>query len=280
MIFTISLALIADALAVTVQWFTTAEQTMIVTIWQAMFAAASFLSNLIAYGFYQLHGTNAKVDPKTRGLYTWQWMTIVIAAISSVAASESMFDITSTPLLHLSRLCWAFLRGPLSNAWGIVRNVFVSSLDSSHCTIATSLAVLNPRLDVFRVVHLLPEYSLLCRVTSLTLAVIVLIFLPDSPIKARWASEEDKPKFVERVRSNDQGIKQKVWRSEQVKEIFTDPLPWLLFGMIFFVSCVVGGLNTFNSLLINKAFGFSTSQALLLGLPLAAFQVCLYFTIG
>jgi hypothetical protein len=99
-------------------------------------------------------------------------------------------------------------------------------------------------------------------------------------VKARWASEEDKPKFVERVRSNDQGIKQKVWRSDQAKEILTDPLPWLLFGMIFFVSCVVGGLNTFNSLLINKAFGFSTAQSLLLGLPLAVFQVILYFLIG
>jgi hypothetical protein len=68
---------------VTVQWFTAAEQTMIVTIWQAMFAAASFISNLIAYGFYSIHGAK---NLKTKGLYAWQWMTIVIAIISLVCS--------------------------------------------------------------------------------------------------------------------------------------------------------------------------------------------------
>jgi hypothetical protein len=43
---------------------------------------------------------------------------------------------------------------------------------------------------------------------------------------------------------------------------------------------VVGGINTFNSLLINKAFGFSVSVSQLLGMPLAAFQIILYFLIG
>ncbi len=109
---------------------------------------------------------------------------------------------------------------------------------------------------------------------------IVLYYLPDSPVQARWASPEDKVKFVERVRQNDQGIKQKIWRPEQAKEVLRDPLPFLLFFMMLFQTLVVGGLNTFNSLLINNAFGFSVSTSQLLGIPLAAFQVCLYFLIG
>jgi hypothetical protein len=87
-------------------------------------------------------------------------------------------------------------------------------------------------------------------------------------------------KFVERVRKNDQGIKQKVWRSEQVWELFKDPLPWLICGMMLFQTLVVGGLNTFNSLLINKAFGFDVATSQLLGLPLAVFQGLLYILIG
>jgi hypothetical protein len=50
--------------------------------------------------------------------------------------------------------------------------------------------------------------------------------------------------------------------------------------MMLFQTLVVGGVNTFNSLLINQAFGFSTSQSQLLSLPLNVFQVILYFFIG
>ncbi|WWD03389.1 hypothetical protein V865_001441 [Kwoniella europaea PYCC6329] len=115
---------------------------------------------------------------------------------------------------------------------------------------------------------------------SFIAAVIVLVFLPDTPVQARWATKEEKVKYVERVRTNDQGIQQKVWRSDQAWEVLRDPLPWLLFGMMFIQSTVVGGLNTFNNLLIKNAFGFTTSQSLLLALPLAVFQVILYFLIG
>jgi hypothetical protein len=108
----------------------------------------------------------------------------------------------------------------------------------------------------------------------------VLVFLPDTPVQARWATADEKVKFVERVRTNDQGIKQKKWRSEQAWESIKDPLPWLLFLMMLFQTLVVGGVNTFNSLLINQAFGFSTSQSQLLSLPLNVFQVILYFFIG
>ena len=108
----------------------------------------------------------------------------------------------------------------------------------------------------------------------------MLIFLPDSPVQAKWATAEEKVRFVERVRKNDQGIKQSVWRREQAMEVLRDPLPWMLFLMVFCQTLVVGGLNTFNSLLINKAFGFSVSVSQLLGMPLAAFQGILYYLIG
>lgn len=75
-------------------------------------------------------------------------------------------------------------------------------------------------------------------------SVIVLLFLPDSPVQAKWASAEDKVKFVERVRGNDQGIKQKVFRRDQALEVLRDPLPWLLFLMILIQTLVIGGLNT------------------------------------
>jgi hypothetical protein len=83
--------------------------------------------------------------------------------------------------------------------------------------------------------------------------------LPDTVAQARFASAEDRTKFVERVRKNDQGIQQKKWKPDQAREAWTDPLTYSLCFMIFLQTLVVGGFNTFNSLLINRAFGFDVS---------------------
>ena len=91
---------------------------------------------------------------------------------------------------------------------------------------------------------------------------IVYAFLPDSPVHARWATDNEKTKYVERVRGNDQGLKNKVWRSEQAWEAARDPLTYMLFVMYFLMSAVAGGLGTFNGLLVNRAFGFSVSAPL------------------
>ena len=83
--------------------------------------------------------------------------------------------------------------------------------------------------------------------------------MPDSPTRARWATEREKTLFVERVRANNQGIKQKVFKREQAVEAAKDPLTYLLFSLAFFQTLVVGGLSVFNTLLVNRAFGFSVS---------------------
>lgn len=85
---------------------------------------------------------------------------------------------------------------------------------------------------------------------------------------------------MERVRDNDQGIQAKRWKTSQVKEALVDPLSWLLIIMILFQTLVNGGIYTFNALLINRAFGFDPATAQLLGIPLNAFTVMLYFFIG
>ena len=69
----------------------------------------------------------------------------------------------------------------------------------------------------------------------------MLVFLPDSPPQARWATPEEKVRFVERVRKNDQGIQHKVWKSEQAWEVVKDPLVYLLLGMMLLQTLVVGG---------------------------------------
>ena len=62
------------------------------------------------------------------------------------------------------------------------------------------------------------------------LVVTVFFFLPDSPTKARWPTEEEKTKFVERVRANNQGIKNTKFNRAQAKEALTDPFSGVCFS--------------------------------------------------
>lgn len=51
----------------------------------------------------------------------------------------------------------------------------------------------------------------------------VLWWMPDSPMKARCFSEDDKRLMVERVRENRTGVQNKTFRKEQVLDALRDP---------------------------------------------------------
>lgn len=76
--------------------------------------------------------------------------------------------------------------------------------------------------------------------------VLTWLFLPDAPTRARWASDDLKTRFVERVRSNNQGIKQKKWKSDQAWDAVKDPYSYSLFGFSFMQSLIVGGIGKFK----------------------------------
>jgi hypothetical protein len=104
--------------------------------------------------------------------------------------------------------------------------------------------------------------------------------MPDSPTRAKWADDDLRSRFVERVRSNNQGIKQKQWKSDQAWEALKDPYSYSLFGFSFTQTLIVGGIGKFNSLLINKAFGFDVLTAQLLKIPMALCGVCFYYVMA
>jgi hypothetical protein len=97
--------------------------------------------------------------------------------------------------------------------------------------------------------------------TETFIPVVILLFMPDSPTRTQLFSEDDKVLLVERVRSNDQGLKQKHFKMNQVIEAAKDPFTYLLFLLAVSQTVVVGGLGNFSSLLINKAFGFDVSTS-------------------
>ena len=57
---------------------------------------------------------------------------------------------------------------------------------------------------------------------SMFWGIFVLVYMPDSPMRASCFSEEDKKLMVERVRDNQTGLQNKTFRKEQVVEALTD----------------------------------------------------------
>lgn len=79
-------------------------------------------------------------------------------------------------------------------------------------------------------------------------ACIIGIFLPDSPVKAKFVNDRQKAIAIERMRADQTGIENKHFKKEQMIEAFTDPKTWLLFFFNIWISVPNGGLTNFAPL--------------------------------
>ncbi|KAJ5157400.1 uncharacterized protein N7482_008500 [Penicillium canariense] len=100
----------------------------------------------------------------------------------------------------------------------------------------------------------------------------VLIFMPDSPMTAKFLNEEDKLVSIERLRMNQQGMESHEWKWEHVKEACLDLKSWLWFCLMLTISIPSGGITTFGPLIV-KSFGFSALNTILLNIPFGAVQL-------
>ncbi|KAK5055363.1 hypothetical protein LTR84_013113 [Exophiala bonariae] len=92
-------------------------------------------------------------------------------------------------------------------------------------------------------------------------------WMPDSPMKAKCFSEEDKRLMVERVRSNQTGLQNKRFRPEQVKEAFLDPQTWCYSLIAICTTLPTSGLGAFANIIIT-GFKFTVLQTQLLAMVL------------
>ncbi|KAK6219453.1 Valine--pyruvate aminotransferase [Pestalotiopsis sp. IQ-011] len=108
-------------------------------------------------------------------------------------------------------------------------------------------------------------YFIIFGSVSLVWSVVLGVFLPDNPARAKFVTEREKAMTVERLRANQAGIENKTFKREQVAEAFADPKTWLMFAFNIFCSIPNGALTNFQSLII-KGLGFSSRRALLLAM--------------
>lgn len=87
--------------------------------------------------------------------------------------------------------------------------------------------------------------------------IVLFIFLPDSPVTARFLSHSEKRTSVERLRDNQTGVENKHFKLYQVKEAFCDYKTLMFFFIAAFANIPNGGISNFGTLII-QGFGFST----------------------
>ncbi|KAB5593364.1 DNA polymerase alpha-associated DNA helicase A [Ceratobasidium theobromae] len=96
--------------------------------------------------------------------------------------------------------------------------------------------------------------------------IFIWFYLPDSPMRAKCYTDEDKTLMVERVRENQTGIQNKSFKREQAIEAFTDIQVWFYVLMQILNTLPTSGIGAFGNLIIKDGFGFDTLQTSLLSI--------------
>ncbi|KAL2143307.1 hypothetical protein VTI28DRAFT_10550 [Corynascus sepedonium] len=97
-------------------------------------------------------------------------------------------------------------------------------------------------------------------------------WMPDSPMRAKCFSEEDKRLMVERVRANQTGVQNREWKKHQFWEGILDPQTWGYALIQLCTTLPTSGLGSFQGIII-KSFGFSTLETQLLAMVLGAYII-------
>jgi MFS family permease len=80
-------------------------------------------------------------------------------------------------------------------------------------------------------------------VVTVVVGAAIVLFLPDTPMKAKWLSDNEKVALLRHVSVNQTGIENRKFRAAEILEALVDPQIWLLLLSVVLVSrhCDCGG---------------------------------------
>ncbi|CZR67970.1 related to allantoate permease [Phialocephala subalpina] len=114
---------------------------------------------------------------------------------------------------------------------------------------------------------------------TMVIGLLVCIFLPDSPVKAKRFSDVEKVAALLRTKDNQSGTQNAHLKKAQVLETFKDPRVYLVCLCTLLSSIPNGGLSNFSSILLTT-FGYSSREALLMSAPGGAVGVICVLGVG
>ena len=114
---------------------------------------------------------------------------------------------------------------------------------------------------------------------TMVVGLLVAIFLPDSPVKAKRFTDAEKVAALIRVKDNQSGTQNSRIKKDQVLETFKDPRVWLICLATMLSSIPNGGISNFSSILLTT-FGYTSQQALILNTPSGAIGAVCVLLVG
>ncbi|KAL4907795.1 major facilitator superfamily domain-containing protein [Aspergillus multicolor] len=116
-------------------------------------------------------------------------------------------------------------------------------------------------------------------IVGLVWAVVLWVYMPDTPVTAMFLSDREKTIAVERLRENRTGIATTEFKKEQCYEALLDLKVW--YGFLYAIACVVpsSAVANFGGLII-KGFGYDTFATSLLNTPLGLTENIALLTTG
>ncbi|GKT63871.1 major facilitator superfamily transporter [Colletotrichum tofieldiae] len=121
----------------------------------------------------------------------------------------------------------------------------------------------------------LKEYQIIFMffgIITVVFSVVMFLYMPDSPVEAKFLNDHDKLIAIERLRMNQQGVMSREWRWDHLKESLLDIKTWCWFFLVFSISIPSGGISTFGPLIV-KSFGFDSFQTILFNIPFGFVQL-------
>lgn len=101
---------------------------------------------------------------------------------------------------------------------------------------------------------------------TILLGLCLMVFIPSSPMHARWLSDTEKTKFLNHLSVNRTGIENYAFSARQILEALTDPSVILLMLNVV-VSSTSAGIGTTYSATLVGLLGFAPRRAALLNTP-------------
>ncbi|KAH7074784.1 allantoate permease [Paraphoma chrysanthemicola] len=111
---------------------------------------------------------------------------------------------------------------------------------------------------------------------TVTIGVLTLLYVPDTPMKAQWLSDAEKVALLKHVSVNMTGIENSKFRPRQILEALVDTQLYLMVLAVILLSVSSGVVTTYSATLIRN-LGYKPKQAALMNMPSGV--VSIFFTL-
>lgn len=212
----------------------------------------------------------------------WLSFNIFIWAVALLCHAAA----TNFAGLFVCRLFLGICEGAITAGFLIVTSMFYTRQEQSqrvgYWFLMNGAAIILLGLVAYGTLHIhsgkfMPWQWLMVITGAITFVVAIAFWFlfPDSPTNAWFLTPEERIIAVDRIKVNQAGVENKLFKREQFYECMTDPKTWLFF---FFaaISNVTNSLSNQRQIIV-AGFGFTPLQTTLIGCVDGAVEIIVIF---